>query len=209
MTGHTKALNPRKRPAQERSRQTVAAIITSTAHVLVRHGYEGTTTARVAERAGASIGSVYQYFPNKESLIGALVEQHALEILDTMKAAVFEEPHSNLSCGLRCIIKAAAAAHLANPALHKVLSEQVPHVGKHGLALETHRKIAGFIETMLTTYSSEVTGASDLALASVVVETTLEALIHKAVIDRSELLVDHVFEDEVLTLLIGYLTYHP
>ena len=52
---------------------TVEAILDATARVLVREGYARTSTNRVAAVAGVSIGSLYQYFPNKESLVAALV----------------------------------------------------------------------------------------------------------------------------------------
>lgn len=63
---------PRKLPKQERSRVTVEAILDATALVLVREGYDRASTKRVAGVAGVSIGSLYQYFPNKESLVAAL-----------------------------------------------------------------------------------------------------------------------------------------
>src|SRR3546814_9174202 len=66
--------NPRKLPRQERSKATVEAILIAATQVLIEDGYERATTARVAERAGVSVGSLYQYFPNKEALVGTLVE---------------------------------------------------------------------------------------------------------------------------------------
>ena len=66
----------RKLPQQERSRIAVAAILEATTRILTEEGYEKANTNRIAERAGVSIGSLYQYFPNKESLITALLVQH-------------------------------------------------------------------------------------------------------------------------------------
>ena len=65
---------PRKQPKQERSQATVEAILTATAHILTEDGYDRLTTNRVAERAGVSIGSLYQYFPHKDALIFALAD---------------------------------------------------------------------------------------------------------------------------------------
>ena len=202
---HSIDTNPRKTPRQERSKQTVAVIMEAVAQVLIRHGYENTTTARVAERAGTSVGSLYQYFPNKEALVAALVEEHADKILVEMRIAIVETQHVTLADGLRAMIRAAADAHLSNPALHKVLSEQVPHVGKHGLEMEVHRKVAGFVETLLHEHADEIMASIDFTVASVVIETAVEALMHKAVIDRGELLAGSVFEDHALQLVTGYL----
>ena len=74
---------PRKRPRQERSRATVETVLEATARVLVKHGFDGLTTNLVAETAGVSIGSLYQYFPNKAALVGALIEKH----IEEMRAA--------------------------------------------------------------------------------------------------------------------------
>jgi AcrR family transcriptional regulator len=69
-------VEPRKRPVQHRSRRTVARILDAAAEVLAERGYTATTTNAVAERAGVSIGSLYQYLPNKEALLVALAERH-------------------------------------------------------------------------------------------------------------------------------------
>ena len=67
----------RKRPQQQRSRELVQALIDATAKVIQQQGLDNTTTARIAEAAGVSVGSLYQYFGDKESLIEALMESLA------------------------------------------------------------------------------------------------------------------------------------
>src|SRR5947207_4379776 len=74
------ARNPRRRPRQERSRDTVEAIVEAAAQVFERHGYAAGTTNRIAERAGVSIGSLYQYFPNKDAIVAELARRHIAEI---------------------------------------------------------------------------------------------------------------------------------
>jgi AcrR family transcriptional regulator len=66
----------RKEPRQSRGRTTVDIILKATARVLLEDGYDAFTTKRVAQVAGVSIGSLYQYFPNKQALLVALVENH-------------------------------------------------------------------------------------------------------------------------------------
>ena len=65
-------VNPRKSASQERSRLTVQAILDATARILVREGFDKASTNRIAEVAGVSIGSLYQYFPSKEAIVAAL-----------------------------------------------------------------------------------------------------------------------------------------
>src|SRR5438128_10460136 len=70
------ALEPRKTPVQARATVTVGAICEATIQVLLSHGADRLTTTRVAERAGVSVGTLYQYYPNKRSLLFAVLEAH-------------------------------------------------------------------------------------------------------------------------------------
>ena len=67
----------RKPPVQKRSQVTVAAILEASAQVLRQHGYKSATTNRIANRAGVSVGTVYQYFSNKDEILDALLEQES------------------------------------------------------------------------------------------------------------------------------------
>src|SRR6185436_5530527 len=89
------APRPRKRPSQARSHATVDAIVDAAARVLVAGGYGSFTTNRVAARAGVSVGSLYQYFPNKEALLAELKARHIAELergLNEAMARVGDEP---------------------------------------------------------------------------------------------------------------------
>lgn len=83
----TGAASPRKLPAQRRSKQTVAAILAATFRVLDESGAEGLTTTRVAAVAGVSVGTLYQYFPNREALLHALLAEHLAAAIDALEAA--------------------------------------------------------------------------------------------------------------------------
>ena len=69
-----KPVSPRKQPSRGRSRFSVREIVEAAARVFEERGYAGANTNRVAEWAGVSIGSFYQYFPNKESILAVLLE---------------------------------------------------------------------------------------------------------------------------------------
>ncbi len=78
-------LKPRKSPAQARSGATVEAIHEAVIQVLIADGLARLTTTRVAERAGVSVGTLYQYFPNKEALLFAILQQHFEEMADAIE----------------------------------------------------------------------------------------------------------------------------
>ncbi|MCW7541777.1 TetR/AcrR family transcriptional regulator, partial [Aquabacterium sp. A7-Y] len=80
-------LTPRKKPLQARSSRTVEAIFDASIQVLIDGGIERVTTTRVAERAGVSVGSLYQYFPNKQSLLAALLERYLLGVVEAVEQA--------------------------------------------------------------------------------------------------------------------------
>lgn len=83
--------NPtRREPSQPRSRQLVADVLEAAAHVLEKHGYEGATIARIAERAGVSVGSVYQYFGTKSAVFDALSEELLARLLRSVLPVVDE-----------------------------------------------------------------------------------------------------------------------
>jgi AcrR family transcriptional regulator len=84
----TRAPIPRKQPLQERAAVTVDAILIAVEQVLERHGLAGLTTNRVAEIAGVSIGTLYQYYPNKEALVRAVQERYLTQTLGAVRALI-------------------------------------------------------------------------------------------------------------------------
>src|SRR5262245_47873619 len=117
---------PRKRPRQDRSRETVATILDATTRILVKHGFDGLTTNGVAKLAGVSIGSLYQYFPNKEALVAALFERHAEEMRAAIQAELARVATLPIPQAARAVIELTITAHRIDPELHRVLTEQVP-----------------------------------------------------------------------------------
>ncbi len=121
-------LKPRKKPSQARSKATVEAILVAAAQLFRWQGYAGATTDRIAARAGVSVGSLYQYFPNKDAILVALAERH----IDTGFALVREllaealTHVSPLESLLRSFVVAMIALHEHEPELHRVLFEEAP-----------------------------------------------------------------------------------
>lgn len=197
--------SPRKEPVQERSRRTVQAISQATAQVLVRLGYEKTTTGAVAECAGVSIGTLYQYFPNKELLVASVVNAHYREVLATVESVLLEHAKSPLEESLRALIRSSLDAHRLQPELHKVLMEQVPGVGESTQVLELRAKLTSLLEKYLARHLGTRSGAR-LRMLAFVIETTIEALTHRAVIDAPHWLNSGELETEAFALLAPYIS---
>src|SRR5687768_6850607 len=87
---------PRKQPQQARSRDLVTAVVEAAARVFEEQGYEATTTDQVAVVAGVSVGSLYQYFADKDSLLTALHQRHAADVLAVLDAVCAQASQRNL-----------------------------------------------------------------------------------------------------------------
>jgi AcrR family transcriptional regulator len=114
----------RKTPRQTRAQATVDALIEAAAHILDRGGLASLTTNLVAERAGASIGSLYQYFPSKEALLVALIRQDRAR-LEAAVAAACTVP-GTFAESLEALIQAAVAHQLDRPGLARALDYAEP-----------------------------------------------------------------------------------
>jgi len=100
------AFEPRKTPIQARSAVTVEAISEATIQVLLSHGAERLTTTRVAERAGVSVGTLYQYYPNKQSLLFAVLEHHMNNVAAKVEAACESACHKPLAEMIKEMVEA-------------------------------------------------------------------------------------------------------
>ena len=109
---------PRKVPRQARSTNTVDAIVEAAARILERDGHGGFSTNAVAERAGVSVGSLYQYFPRKEALIGSLIAREKGRLIEAMRAAASRPSAAE---ALRAVIEACVAHQFGRPALARLL----------------------------------------------------------------------------------------
>ena len=134
------AFEPRKTPIQARSTVTVEAISEATIQVLLSHGAERLTTTRVAERAGVSVGTLYQYYPNKQSLLFAVLEHHMNNVATRVEAACESACYKPLAEMIKEIMEAfvdakveradvsaalyRVAADLGGPALIKRISQR-------------------------------------------------------------------------------------
>jgi len=199
---------PRKEASQERSRVTVDALVEATARILVREGFDKASTNRIAEVAGVSVGSLYQYFPSKEALVAAVIERHNREIMQVVRGELAEIATQPLEQGVSKLVAVAVKAHRVDPKLHRVLAEQIPRVGKLEHVETFNRDNYALFREYLERRRGEIR-ALDLDLASFVCVTSIEALTHNAVLHPSKMLSDAAMEEalvaEGVRLVVGYL----
>ncbi|HUA22875.1 MAG TPA: TetR/AcrR family transcriptional regulator [Steroidobacteraceae bacterium] len=122
----------RKQPQQARSRATIAAILQAAAHILGERGWDGLTTNSVAEAAGVSIGSLYQYFPHKLALIDAVRRRHFDDVLAILETAA--DGRLSRVRRIEALVDGMIGVHSRFPAAHRVLLEEAPRGKEAGAA---------------------------------------------------------------------------
>jgi AcrR family transcriptional regulator len=205
--GRRPLTNPRKEASQERSRATVDALVEATARILVREGFDKASTNRIAQEAGVSIGSLYQYYPSKEALVVALIDRHNREIMQVVRGTLAEVAAQPVEEAVRTLVAVAIRAHRIDPKLHRVLTEQIPRTGRLEKVEAFNREIYALFRAFLEDHRDELRTV-DLGLAAFVCVTSIEALAHTAVLHRSEKLSDEAvgtLVDETTRLVVGYL----
>ena len=152
------AFEPRKMPTQTRATVTVGAICEATIQVLLSHGPERLTTTRVADRAGVSVGTLYQYYPNKQSLLFAVFEDHMDKVAQAVEAACADARHQPMSEMIRQVVKAFVDVKMQRADISVVLYKVAQDVGGPALVKQTGQRLRKAIESMFLT-------ASDLKLS--------------------------------------------
>ena len=197
-----KPANSRRRPVQERSRSTVAAILEAAARLFDRGG---ATTNGIARLAGVSIGSLYEYFPNKDAILESLVDHHVEDAVRDLRAELAALPPATtpLATGVRRLVDRMLELHADRPGLHRMLVGRVmgmPAVRRR--LLEVERRVRDELVSWLRAHP-EVT-VPDVALAVRVVVEGTDALVHRWVEDPEDIEAE-AFAAEVTRLWIGYL----
>jgi len=201
------ATKPRKSASQERSRATVDALIEATARILVSDGFDKASTNRIAEVAGVSVGSLYQYFPSKEALVIAVAERHHRDIMKVVRRALADLDSLPVEEAVRRLVGVAIEAHRVDPDLHRVLAEQIPRTGRLEDLDPINREAQAMFKAYLEARKGELRVA-DVELATFVCATSIEALAHNAVLYHAELSSDEAGSaliEQASRMILGYL----
>lgn len=199
------ARSPRKQPRQDRSRATVEAVLTATSQVLVARGYAGLTTTEVARVAGVSVGSLYQYFPNKEAAVLAVLERYLDDLVASMArevAAAGPSLEEQVTAALRGLL----AAKARDPALSVALKYQLPAVGRDPRVQRVLRRSQKLVADMLAAHRAAL-GGLDLAWAAQVVVNAVDGVIASVLETAPRRLREPPLLRELCRLVLGYL--HP
>jgi AcrR family transcriptional regulator len=149
----TASLSPRKKPQQQRSRDTIETIFEAAIQVLLANGFEKTTTIQIAERAGVSIGSLYQYFPNKRALLSAIVRRHVGGVVDATIAACNSVHGKPIQAMCATMMEAFVEAKTCRPDISRALYLPTAMVNSDAIVKEESGRCAHAVHAMLVTAS--------------------------------------------------------
>jgi AcrR family transcriptional regulator len=182
MAAGVKRRTPRRRPKQRRALQTVEAVLEATVRILQREGPQALNTNHIAQVAGVSIGSVYQYFPDKRAIFAALHQRHIDEIDRLVAKTFMESAASPLSELIRTLFDVMIEAHSSHPELYELLFNEVPHraEGTQDFALRLH----GAFRLAIASRQRNPPKPHDLEKAAFMVANMIDSLSHAAVFRR-------------------------
>ena len=190
-------------PRQERSRQTVDAILTAATRLFVQEGYAGATTNRVADAAGVSVGSVYQYFPSKDAIAIELLRRYRERLLARIALHVGEMNAVTFRGVVRALVGALLHDDEIDNSLRSVLIERV-------MVTEARGEIEGFEERIEGIVADALRGAKnrvaikDYGLCAFILVRAVVAVIHGAVVDSPKYNTPALI-DEVTHLIVAYI----
>ena len=194
-------LAPRKMPRQARAQVTRNTLLEAATHIIRRGGLAAFNTNAVAERAGVSIGSLYQYFPNKDALMVALIHQQQRRQLANAEAALTNLADADFETAVRTLVRAAMQHHRDDTLLATALDHEEARLPLSDVLAEYLDQGGGALAPLFHRYRDQM-GAIDPSRAM----RTIPALVKSAVdcwANNSPPDLD-IAEDEAVRAVCGY-----
>ncbi|MGV9521205.1 TetR/AcrR family transcriptional regulator [Streptomyces griseus] len=203
MSASERRLAPRRKPRQVRAELTRERILTAAAHVFAEYGYAAGTTNRIAEHARMSIGSLYQYFPNKDSILAELLVRH-IDRGAWAGAQALDLSPGTLEETVRALVRDAIDHHRDDPQLLRIMIEEAPVSGELLEAMERHgRERVAQVRDVLVRHPD--VRVRDLDMAAELIVGTVELNTHKFMATSRPGQVERL-EAELVAMVTRYLS---
>ena len=195
-------LEPRKTPQQSRSVATVEAIYDATIQVLLKDGPDRLTTVRVAERAGVSVGTLYQYFPNKQALLFAVLERHLLRVAKAVEEVCATNHFEPLAVMADALVNRFIDAKLAerdtSVALYRIAAES----GGSLIVNRTRKRYEAAMTAMLQT--AELPVSADVSFMVHMIYLTMAGTIRAHLESHAPLKTTKKLREHLAKLVVAY-----
>ncbi|MBB5827785.1 TetR/AcrR family transcriptional regulator [Micromonospora carbonacea] len=202
MAAAERRLQPRRTPRQVRAELTRKRILAAAAHIFAEHGYAAGTTNRIAEHARVSIGSLYQYFPNKDAILAALLVQHIDRGVWT-QADQLDLSAGSLKALVRALVRDAIDHHDDDPQLLRIMIEEAPASKELRDAIDRHGRTRVAQVRDLLARHPDVT-VRDLDTAAELITFTVEINTHRLMAGPRAIPVE-TLETELVDMITRYL----
>lgn len=197
---------PARQAVQARSLATVEAILEAAARILAEAGWAALNTNIIAKRAGVSIGSIYEYFPDKRAIVDEILNRHLAR-----GEALFRESANDLNSGpqpvdiVRVLVSGFVTLHRDDPHLHQVLSSEV------ALTLEQKMRVAALRANTIKRVTLALADHSDNPhITATLLVDTADALSHRWLVDAAGTPAsEKIMTNELQKMLYAYLTCEP
>jgi AcrR family transcriptional regulator len=197
------AFKPRKQPVQARSEATVSALFEASIQVLLGVGYRRFTTTRVAERAGVSVGSLYQYFPNRQALITAVIERYLAGLRATIEQHCRELRGRPLDRQVTGLVEAVIAAKWEHIEVSRALHEPLADIGGAELVRGSAVKAAAAVAEVLRSCADA--SFRDVDRLALLIVIACSSLLQAAITDQTGALDREALRVHMCAMVLGYL----
>ncbi|MEO8068558.1 MAG: TetR/AcrR family transcriptional regulator [Flavobacteriales bacterium] len=186
----------RRIPRQQRSRQTVEAVLAAVPLVVKRHGAASITTNRIAEVAGVSIGSLYQYFPDKRSVFSALHERHVGDVRHILERYVETHRSTSFSGSVVGLVEELVDLHCVEAELHQLISASASESPEH------------FRSALRAVFEQAIArcGTEDMNRILSVLPSLVEGVVHGVTLSP---FTSSEAKGDAVNATLAYLTLHP
>lgn len=197
------SLRPRKTPVQARSSATVEVIFEAAIRIFLEHGYERLTTTRVAERAGVSVGSLYQYFPNKGALTAAILERYLNDITSSVERACLSHHGRTVREMVTATCGAFVDAKIRRLDISMALYRLPIELGGQQIVRSATVRSQAAMIAMLKTASDRV--FADLSLPSMILTTAIIGPVRAMIESGASTAMFGPLKSQLIELYVGYL----
>jgi len=208
MTKRHESHAARKGPKQQRSKVTVSAILEATVRVLEQEGTDAATTSRIAEVAGVSVGTLYQYFANRDAILDALQDREFDRASEMMSRILARGAYATDRAVARAVIEGLLELHSAAPALHRLLVVEGLRVTPTERVQAFDMRIIALIRSFLGLAGGRIR-RRNVDAAAFVVYQAVRATMLACLLERPPGLDSKALVDEITDLVLRYLASDP
>jgi AcrR family transcriptional regulator len=195
----------RKKPIQSRAKVTSDAILEAAEIIILNEGYDKATTNYIAEKAGASIGSLYQYFPHKDAIVSALIEQKISRIANGIRVVLRDSIELPLSQASRNAFEYLLNHFREHKILLYTISKQTPELVELTKNLSVERFTHSTNLALLEQHRDEIV-VKDIEQALIVLEISVLSNMRRHILDNPTGMSDAEFIDSMVRLSTSFLT---